>query len=309
MLDTITFVVSNVLIQQFFQFPTRFTKHSKYNYHLVYKDLKFDYYMATQTLVIKANAHKVLGKGFVLLQDLENYKSRLMNIVKEVTGTDKLSLQLSRIDYCVDLAMDSDCNEIEDSLELLYKHIHSYRHMKIDKIYDTSFYLKAKRGSYNLNCYDKYEETDRIDEDYKGIFRLELQIKKHKIKRELKKYGIPRELDYYWTKSAMEEDFFDFLKGFFYCCDYYRIDIAIKRIKESLYPKAMQDKLIRFIKKVNKVGVTEAKKSYSYSTVKSYIEKLEKIGLNPITISKDKTYEKMENLLNRAKRVAEELYF
>ena len=55
--------------------------------------------------------------------------------------------------------------------------------------------------------------------------------------------------------------------------------------------------------------MTETKKCYSYSTAKSYIEKLEKIGLNPVTISEDKTYEKMENFLHRAKRVAEELYF
>ncbi len=309
MLDTITFVVLNVLIKQFFQFSMRFQKHNKYEYHLVYKGLKFDYYMGSQTLVIKANAHKVLEKGFVSLQDLENYKNRLLSIVKEVTGTDKLLLQLSRLDYCVDLAMDTNCEEIEDTLELLYKHVHSYRHMKIDKIYDTSFYLKTKRGTYNLNCYDKYEELSRTDEDYKGIFRLELQIKKYKMKRELKRNGVSRELDNYWTKSAMEEYFFDFLKGFFYSCDYYRIDIAISKIKESLYSQSMQDKLIRFIKKVNKIGMTEVKKCYSYSTAKSYIEKLEKIGLNPVTISEDKTYEKVENLLHRAKRVTEELYF
>lgn len=308
MLDSITFVAL-VLIQQFFNFPIKFEKHNKYEYHLVYKDVKFDYYVTSQMLVIRTNAHKVLDKGTITIQDLDEYKSKLSNIIYEVTSIDKLRLELNRIDYCVDLMMDKECNEIEDTLELLYKHPHSYRHMKIDKIYDTSFYLKAPKGSYTLNCYDKYEEMEVKDEDYYGIFRLELQVKKCKIKRELKNYGISRDIDNYWSKTAMENYFFSFLKGFFYTCDYYRLDVAIQKIKDSTYTKGMKDKLIRFIKKVNEIGMTEVRNKYSYPTIKGYVEKLEKIGLNPITISNDKPYQKMENLLSRAKRIAEEFYF
>ena len=183
MVDSINFVVLNVIIPMFFNFPIKFIRHGEYEYHLNYKGVNFSYYMGSQTLVIKTNAHKVLKKGFVTVQDLENYKNNLISIVQEVTGTNNMYLQLSRLDYCVDLILDEDNGEIDDTVELLHKHLESYRHMKIDKIYDSSIYLKTKRGSYTLNCYDKYAES--LLDEYKGIFRLELQIRKSKIKREL----------------------------------------------------------------------------------------------------------------------------
>lgn len=307
MIHTISFIVLNVLIQEFFNFPIAFKKHKEYEYHLSYKKVTFYYYMGSQTLVIRTETNKILNKGYANISDLKQFKEVLDKIIFEVTGMSNLKLVLNRVDYCVDLLLDEDNDKIEDTLELLYKHVDSYRHMKREKIYDSSIYLKTRRGNYNLNCYDKYEEC-QIDE-FKGIFRIELQIKKHKIKRELKQYGVERTIDNYWTKEAMQEYYFDFLRGFFYNCDYYRIDVAIQKIKQSDYKESMKNKLIAFITKVNKNGMTETKKDYSLPTVKSYIKMLERIGLNPVTISIDKPYKKMENLLNRAKRIAEEIYF
>lgn len=306
MIDSITFI-AYVLIQEFFNFSVKFDRHSKYGYHLVYKGVTFNYYMGSQTLTIKTNAHRILQKGCVRIQDLENYKNTVSSIVFEITGIRNLSLQLSRLDYCVDLILDYENGQIEDTVELLNKHVESYRYMKKEKIYDSSIYLKTKRGNYNLNCYDKYEEC-QLDE-YKGIFRLELQVKKSKIKRELKRNGITRELENYWSISAMEEYFFEFLRGFFYNSNYYRLDVALDRIESSSYSKIMKHKLSLFIERVNKKGMTETKKYYSYSTAKEYIEKLENIGLNPITIANDKTYTEMRNLLDRAKQEAEQTYF
>lgn len=306
MLDSINFVVF-ILIPVFFNFPKMFERHGRYEFHLSYKGVVFNYYLGSQTLLIRTNAHKILQKGFVTINDLEIYKNKLNSIVYEVTGINNLTLQISRIDYCVDLVLDEDTNEVQDKLELLYKHVDSYRHMKREKIYDTSIYLKTKKGNYNLNCYDKYAEC-QVDE-FKGIFRIELQIKKYKIKRELEKYGVERTIDNYWTREAMQEYYFNFLRGFFYNCDYYRIDVAIQKIKQSDYTESMKNKLIAFITKVNRSGITETKKNYSAPTVKNYINRLERIGLNPITFAINKPYKKMENLLNNAKRIAEEIYF
>lgn len=306
MIDSIT-LIAYVLIQEFFNFSIKFDRHSKYEYHLVYKGVTFNYYMGSQTLVIRTNAHKILQKGCITVQDLENYKEIVSSIVFEITGIKNLSLQLSRLDYCVDLILDYENGQIEDTVELLHKHVESYRHMKIDNIYDSSIYLKTKRGNYNLNCYDKYAEC-QLDE-YKGIFRLELQIKKAKIKRELKRNGITRELDNYWSKESMEMYFFDFLRGFFYTGNYYRLDVALEKVESSSYTKVMKHRLCLFLKRVNEKGMTETKKWYSSQTAKNYIELLEKIGVNPVTISNDKDYKEMRNLLDKAKEEAEKMYF
>lgn len=314
MIDSIT-LIAYVLVQEFFNFSIKFDRHSKYEYHLVYKGVTFNYYIGSQRLVIKTNAHRILQKGCITLQNLENYKEIVSSIIFEITGIRNLSLQLSRIDYCVDLILDYENGQIEDTVELLHKHAESYRHMKIENIYDSSIYLKTKRGNYNLNCYDKYKEmlekgnSYEECEQYKGVFRLELQIKKGKIKRQLKNNGVTRELDNYWSISSMEEYFFKFLRGFFYTGNYYRLDVALEKVESSSYTEIMKHKLCLFLKRVNEKGITETKKWYSYSTAKNYIELLEKMGVNPVTIANDKDYKEMRNLLDRAKEEAEKMYF
>lgn len=309
MIHTISFIVLNVLIKQFFNFPITFKKHKEYEYHLSYKKVSFYYYMGSQILVIRTETNKILNKGYANINDLEKFKKILDSIIFEVTGMSNLKLVLNRVDYYVDFMNDIKRNETGDILELLYKHSDTYRHMRLDrnKNYKTSYYQKTRRGSHNLNCYDRYAKYQK--EDLKGVFRMELQMKKYKIKRELEKYGVARTIDNYWTKEAMQEYYFNFLKDFFYNCDYYRIDVAIQKIKRSNYKESMKNRLIAFITIVNRSGMTETKKNYSAPTIKNYISRLEKIGLNPITISIDKPYKKMENLLDRAKRIAEEIYF
>lgn len=107
----------------------------------------------------------------------------------------------------------------------------------------------------------------------------------------------------------MEMYFFDFLRAFFNTGNYYRLDVALEKIENSTFPKAMKHKLSLFIKRVNNKGMTETKKMYSPSTVKGYIEKLGMLGLNPVTIANDKSYKEMGNLLDRAKKEAEKTYF
>lgn len=276
MIHTIVFVVFNVLIPQFFNFPIAFTKHKEYEYHLSYKKVAFYYYMGSQTLVIRTETNKILNKGYASINDLETFKKILESIVFEVTGMSNLQLVLNRVDYYVDFLNDIKRNETADMLELLYKHSDTYRHMKLDrnKNYKTSYYQKTRRGSYNLNCYDRYAKYQK--EDLKGVFRMELQMKKHKIKRELEKYGVARTIDNYWTKEAMQEYYFDFLRGFFYNCDYYRIDVAIQKIRQSDYTESMKNKLIDFITKVNQKRNDRNKKRLFSTNSKKLHKKVRK---------------------------------
>lgn len=309
MLDSVTFVILNVLIRDFFLFPMKFQKCQEFHYFLKYKEIKIDFYVGSGTLVIQTNAHKLLNKDIITIGDLVDYKKKLYKILYDVFGNYKYSLLLSRIDYCVDLTMNIKTEELKNYLELLYKHDFSYRHAKIHNKYNSSFYMATKRGSYNLNFYSKYEQMDKKDEKWKGTFRLELQIKKSKIKRECVKNKIERKIENYWIEKAMDKYFFEFLQNFLHKGNYYRLDVAENMILNSDYSGYMKNRLIDFIRKINKDGMSEIKKTYNYATRRNYIKKLEKLNINPVTLNVDKPYKEMENLLEKARKTAKKLYF
>ena len=193
--------------------------------------------------------------------------------------------------------------------------------MKLEQIYGTSTYLKNKSGKTNINFYNRYAKTKNQDD--KGILRLELQCKKKLIKTEYNKYGIPKDLDYYWSKSSMEEYYFDYLYNYLYEGDYYTLKEAKKIINSSdlLKPK-MKQKLIKFIEHIGKYQLARLmnaefcknnKLKYNTNKINYYIEKLNLIGVNPIPIQNlqgiqtDKEY--LPNLLKLARGIAEEKYF
>ena len=243
---------------------------------------------------------------------------------------------LNRIEYCVDNKMAEQEKKLY--MSLLRKHPSRYKHMKKNSLYPTTLYLQTKKRSNNLVIYDK--EQERLDDGdtegakkYKGVLRMELQIKKYKFKRNLKQKGIERALDNYWDKDMMEEMYFEFLRPYLYYGDYYRIDIAKKMIKASDYKESYKDKLIEFITQVNAHGISAVNsqyvveasaynipvanrrgrpkiiKKYAPNTIKKYIGMLGDIGLNPITINIDEPFERLPNLLDRAKETAEREYF
>ena len=52
-----------------------------------------------------------------------------------------------------------------------------------------------------------------------------------------------------------------------------------------------------------------AERFFSYNTIRKYEKLLDNINVNPITIEDDAEINEMENLLKRARRIAEEKYF
>lgn len=74
----------------------------------------------------------------------------------------------------------------------------------------------------------------------------------------------------------------------------------------------MERKLINFLVDVAEGGGVDAVKElklYSSHTIKTYIEKLNKLKINPITINTEVKYDELENLLSFARKVAKEKYF
>ena len=55
--------------------------------------------------------------------------------------------------------------------------------------------------------------------------------------------------------------------------------------------------------------MTDASSTFSYNTVRKYIQLLDSLKVNPITINENHKIEKIENLLNRARKLAEDTKF
>ena len=287
--------------------PRKFKQYDKENKcHHYSKGVNFSYDFKHWTLTVKTTVEAVIGRTNVTINDYQEYADKLTKIVSEVVERDVHieELQLSRIDYKVDIPLTDD--EMKIFKQIKDKHYTNYKYMSQKVQYDTSVHLSNKNGQYNLNSYDKYEESK--DMKYWNIWRIEVQVKKAKLRKNLINYGISRGLSNYW--DSFDENYFELLKDYYFLGDYYRLDVARDLIKRSNYSKTIKDNLCKFITRINRYGMTGVKEKYSsYPVMKKYCKLLDDIGVNPVTIDigSDVTY--MENMLKKAKRIVEEKYF
>lgn len=316
MIDSINFIVRNVENIEFQRFKENHIRYKRFEnninnfgsvgYSFEYKGVEFKYYKSFKIILVIANAHKVLEKRDILLSDLSKYKERLKEIVKTALGTEAIKLELNRIDYCVDLKLDE---KMKIYLELLKFHRPKYKYMRMEKFYSTSKYLKTKNGKNNINIYNRYSCTE--DEEDKGILRIEVQNKKKKIKSEFDKYGIDKDIDNYWTKEAMGEYYFDFLKNYLYIGDYLKKQIAYEKINKSDNKPKQISNLKKFLRDVEQGTMYDIFncKEYGNTKINNYIKKLENLNINPIPISDIYFYDELPSLYTLAKKTAEEKYF
>lgn len=166
----------------------------------------------------------------------------------------------------------------------------------------------------NISVYLK--EIERLDKrdiegakKYKGILRVECQIKKKLIKKELRVNGISQDVDNWFSENAFICNYLKLLKNLLYEGDYYRIDKARNIVHVSDVSDVMKNRLSIFLTRVNKLGLNGIKKQYSATTVKKYIEVLEKMGVIPICFDSKNDIECINGVYERCKKVAEQEYF
>ena len=306
--DSIYLCIKGVKINQIPEFYKKFKRISEnkiYKYH--YKGILFNYFLTSCSLLIMTTSSKILGKNDIKESDVDEFVEKLKSIILEIVDIDikKIKLNVCRFDYKVDVPMED--KERHEMFNLLNKHKMRYRYIRMRKIYQTSIHLANHSSSRNINIYDKGVESG-IPE-FENVVRLELQIKHTGIIRLLNKEEKPRDIYYYWGKEAMEELFFKYFEGFLYTGTYYKLGQAIKIIEKSSYTRTLKKGLISFVSIVNKNGMLGAERFFSYNTIRKYEKLLDNINVNPITIEDDAEINEMENLLKRARRIAEEKYF
>lgn len=216
---------------------------------------------------------------------------------------------------------------------------------KLIKGYDKVACIKDKSKKKRTDIILKYKDKEirrlklqELEEQikneislYEGVIRLEISVKKNNLKyyyktskakiKEAKKAGKPKEeidqikieertIDNYWTREKFQEQFLNEVKQYYYEGDYYKLSIAVQKIKDSNYSQVMKTKLILFLCRIDCVGIDRIKRIgiYSNVTMGNYIKKLNELGVNPITIDEDSEYDMLEGLYTLAVRQAESVY-
>ena len=280
------------------------------DYRWSYKSIEFKFSPFFGTVLLLTNTHKLLEpKVDITLADKELFEEQVYEVVHEVFKEQIINLELDRIDYYTDVKT-SGFNEM-----LLYMRMYEFQmpklgHATIKEKYLTSLHRSSKRGQYNFNAYAKDVESN--DERYKNVLRIELQMKRAKIKKE-SKIGVARELINYWNSNAMEEYYFNLYRELFGYGMHMKYAKAKEIINASNYSTLWKKKLFNFLKKRMKCfdwkEIVKTKRTYL-----SYVDKLKSLNINVLCIPKELESlvgdaDGVENLLDKAHKVAEKKIF
>lgn len=249
------------------------------------------------------DAIKLLGdKSDIIEADYSNIEKEIKYILWYVVGhaSGYKHHTLLRIDYRFDAIIDNADHR------MLLMHIYrkltkSYRFQKkyLGKLnnnvfvpYKTSVYHSSK--SVESIVYLKEEE--RIDkgeivEDYeKSVVRYEVRLKQdHLYYMEKKNKNIKRsrKLWVYMQDDVYKKYFRKYMSHIYHPGDFYKIDAAREKLKNTSLSAKNKEKLIHFLKQVSSHSIDTPLKHMSYGTYKSRLTLLASVGINPILIPKN----------------------
>lgn len=274
-------------------------------YSVAYKGIRFIFNPSKyrQHIIIESEVDKIIGESNVIEDDLKKFEEQFSQIVKEFFEINFpitiLKYPLFRIDYKYDIRFQSD-QEISIFYEIISKakdRCYNLNKIKAKSEDKPSLYYRPtgkfdpkgknhfKRGKMNLNCYPRYYKTHREEDRY--VVRLEVQVFSKKINSEYKKNGITKELYNYWSEDSYNE-YIKVYENVLYTQDYYRIDVAIGKIRKLKRMRPTTKKrMCRLLVLINELGETKGRekfsKEYSQSSFYRDMAKLKELGINPIT--------------------------
>ncbi len=182
---------------------------------------------------------------------------------------------------------------------------------------------KKNKGDIEKMQFQINELNEKVNEElktYKNIFRLELQNKKGTLKSHYKSSKKAnkkdsnvkiqeRTIDNYWDKDTMYKYYVKEITAYLYKGDYYKLELAIKKISESDYKESWKIKLSKFICGIHNIGIGKMEDRYSRNTFKGYIERLNTIKVNPITIPDNSKFEMLEGFYSLMMKQINNVYF
>ena len=162
-----------------------------------------------------------------------------------------------------------------------------------------SSYMEAQLYNKTKQIEERYASGKVSEEEklrYKNTFRTEVRVRNGKLNSNKQKKkstwgGQPKILATYYDDESTTELYNKHILKIFGTNDFYRIDVAVKIIKNCVNLKdTMKQKLCDLVILVNKYGYTQAKnkleKKNSQSTFRNHIKLIEKTGINVLTFDK-----------------------
>ncbi len=294
-----------------------------------YKDYSFHYRSNTKCLFIQLPHHHVLGTDQdIIIRNIKEVMKEHFKIPQEYI--DKLDdyILLSRVDYKRDYKYHNlqEYSLIREIVDRVATRSIVKDNYKFEVIKDTEdVYMIAYKSSSNRTvevvCYNKDKEqlnrynNKKIDlSTYKSstnLIRFEVRIKNLKLNSLKHRDGTTKEICNYKNKDTADELFTYYAKQVYFTQPFHRIDIALNKVKTSKIRQDVKDNLCKVLVSINKIGYTETRRIYSkpkkkgnkpnYSKFNRYIERLEELGINPLTYSEtwlngqQTTYEQIPN--------------
>lgn len=278
-----------------------------------YKDYSFHYRSNTRCLFIQLPHHHVLGANQeIIIRELKQVMKEHFNITQEyIDKLDNYTL-LSRIDYKRDYRYHNlqEYSLIREIVDRVATRSIVRDNYKFDVIKDTEDkYMIAYKSSSNrtveIVCYNKDKEQlnrykkKKIDlSTYKSstnLIRFEVRIKNLKLNSLKYRDDTTKEICNYKNNHAPDKLFSEYIEKIYFTEPFYRIDVALNKVKESNIRQDVKDNLCNVLISINEKGYSETRAIYSksnsktgkpnYSKFNRYINKLRELKINPLTFS------------------------
>ena len=275
-----------------FKYDKKTDKHyyagADMNYCFYYND-DFNYLCVTlrHNLIADYNSEQII----------KNTKNKLYTFFNIYCN----KLTLNRIDYNIDYML-KNAEELTIIKNIVYisndKFYKTYvKTILINKGFYEAKYSSSGSGYVELVLYDKETEV-KLDmqknnvvyndkTQYRNIFRVEIRIKNKRLNYEKYYTGLSKDLDNYYNKETAQTYYKKFVKKIFGTEPFYRIDIALDKIKnEQTFSTRYKVKLCKLLIQVNTLGYTVTKKKYNIGTFNKYVRAIQQLNINILTFKR-----------------------
>jgi hypothetical protein len=255
-------------------------------------------------LYMVADAIQLLGKPDITEADYISLKKEIRYILWNIVGHSAYykNQTLLRIDYRYDVPI-ANIDTRMLFMDLYKKQTKSYRFQKksLGKLkdgvfdpYKTTVYHSSQ--SIKSMVYLKQEEREakgeRVEYYERNVIRFEIQIMENHLyymERKNDKNPRPRKISEYMKDDVYKEYFRKYMAQIYHPGDFYKIDEARNRLKNSSLSSANKIKLIEFLKQVSCHSVDTPLNKMAKGTFKKRLALLQEAGINPILIPKNYT--------------------
>lgn len=272
-------------------------KSRKYDFgNLSITVMKFRPYM-----YIKADFIKVVNSIIVSEKDYSTIMAEIESYIRR-----KEHLYLQRVDLRYDVRLETQ--EMANTIFSQYKKalskfnglVRLEEHKQKDITDETLYYKRnSNQESLRINIYNKFEERKNKGKDsetYERIIRYEIQLmNKHLVYKNRR--GLLKVLDNYLKKDIVNNYMKKYISPFTYEGDFYKYEDIVKMISEKEISRREKEKVLKFIRTIEKGNMDVARDEYSYYHYNKYINFLNGEKINPIPLAADSPYKSLRNPL------------